>query len=156
MRILQPYLFPCFLFLTLLLSASLRAEEAQSRLSSCLRAWGKHPFGKTPEYKTIGTSVNVFGIGENTADLMYTQSPSLVLVNPGINIMGGTTIELLNPHGWYCFLGNVNVMGSLKIRAHCKAHLAFAGDGVTVLGSGSADHAVTVMGSTQVDMVGCP
>jgi hypothetical protein len=78
-----------------------------------------------------------------------------VLVNPGVNVMGGTTLELLNPNGWYCFKSNVNVMGSLRIKAACKAHLASAHDGTTVLGSNSDNKSVTVMGKTQVELVGC-
>ncbi len=139
----------------LLAHGSLSAEEVDGSIASCLKAWGTHPFGKNPQYKTLGTSVKIFGIGQNSADTELTNSPSLVLVNPDINIMGGTTTELLNPNGWYCFRSNINVMGKLSIRAHCKAHLAAASDGVTVLGSNSASKSVTVMGSTQVDLVDC-
>jgi len=103
----------------------------------------------------MATSVKVFGIGRNPADTERTESPSLVLVNPGVNVMGGTTFELLNPNGWYCFRSNVNVMGKFSIKAHCKAHLASASDGVTVLGSNSENKSVTVMGSTQIALVGC-
>jgi hypothetical protein len=81
--------------------------------------------------------------------------PSLILVNPGVNVMGGTRVELLNPNGWYCFRSNVNVMGRLSIRAHCKAHFASAHDAVTVLGSNQADKSVTVLGKTQIELVGC-
>jgi hypothetical protein len=48
--------------------------------------------------------------------------------------MGGSTIELLNLNGWYCLWTNVNVMGGLTIKMHCKAHLASATESVTVLG----------------------
>ena len=139
----------------LLAQGSSSAEEVDGSIASCLKAWGTHPFGKNLQYKTLGTSVKVFGIGQNPADTERTNSPSLVLVNPGVNIMGGTTMELLNPNGWYCFRSNVNVMGKLSIKAHCKAHLAAASDGVTVLGSNSANKSVTVMGSTQIELVGC-
>ena len=54
-------------------------------------------------------------------------------------------MELLNPNGWYCFSSNVNVMCNLRISAHCKAHLSSALDGVTVLGSNSANKSVTMM-----------
>jgi hypothetical protein len=131
------------------------ADEVDESIASCLRAWGQHPFGRNPGYKTLAASVKVFGIGQNTMDSERTDAPSLVLVNPGVNVMGGTTLELLNPNGWYCFRSNVNVMGKLSIRAHCKAHLASATDGVTVLGSNSTNKSVTVMGSTQVELVGC-
>ena len=42
-----------------------------------------------------------------------------------------------------------------NIKAHCKAHLASAHDGVTVLGSNQADKSVTVLGKTRVQLVGC-
>jgi hypothetical protein len=97
------------------------AAEVDPAIASCLKAWGKQPFGSNPTYKTMSTSVKVFGIGANPADTERTSSPSLVLVNTGVNVMGGTTLELLNPNGWYCFKSNVNVMGSLRIKAACKA-----------------------------------
>ncbi len=136
-------------------STPLLAQEVDNPVARCLAAWGAHPFGKNPAYRTMAASVKVFGIGENPADTERTEAPALILVNPGVNVMGGTTVELLNPNGWYCFRSNVNVMGKLSIRAHCRAHLASAVDGVTVLGSNSASKSVTVMGSTRVELVGC-
>ncbi len=151
-----PQLFAGLIFgIALLGSGISQAKEVDSSIASCLRAWGKHPFGANPTYQTLATSVKVFGIGQDRADSQRTNAPSLVLVNPGVNVMGGTTVELLNPNGWYCFRSNVNVMGGLRIRAHCKAHLASARDGVTVLGSNQSDKSVTVMGKTQVELVGC-
>ena len=131
------------------------AEEPDSSIASCLQAWGEHPFGTSPKYQTMGTSVKVFGIGKQSADTQRTETPSLVLVNPGVNVMGDTTVELLNPNGWYCFRSKVNVMGNLNIRADCKAHLASAHDGVAVLGSDRNDKSVTVLGNTHVELVGC-
>lgn len=131
------------------------AEEPSSSIASCLRAWGEHPFGTNPTYKTMATSVMVFGIGKQSADTQRTDTPSLVLVNPGVNVMGGTTVDLLNPNGWYCFRSKVNVMGNLHIRAHCQAHLASAHDGVAVLGTDQKDKSVTVLGNTHVELVGC-
>jgi hypothetical protein len=141
--------------MAILFSVPTFATEVDDSISSCLKAWGKHPFGNNPEYKTLATSVKVFGIGQNSTDSELTNSPSLVLVNPGVNVMGGATIELLNPNGWYCLMSNVNVMGGLTIRAHCKAHLASATEGVTVLGASSDIKSVTVMGSTEIELVGC-
>jgi hypothetical protein len=46
-------------------------------------------------------------------------------------------------------------MGNLSIRADCRAHLASASDGATVLGSNAGSKGVTVMGSTRVELVGC-
>jgi hypothetical protein len=137
------------------MSTSSLAQAVDGSIASCLRAWGTHPFGSNPKFKTLAASVKVFGIGQNPADVERTELPSLVLVNPGVNVMGGTTVELLNPNGWYCFRSNVNVMGKLSIKAHCKAHLASASDGVTVLGSNSDNKSVTVLGSTQIQLVGC-
>jgi hypothetical protein len=131
------------------------APAVDESIAGCLRAWGTHPFGANPQFKTLAASVKVFGIGGNPADTERTSSPALVLVNPGVNVMGGTTLELLNPNGWYCFRSNVNVMGKLSIRAACKAHLASAGDGVTVLASNPDNKSVAVLGSTRVELVGC-
>jgi len=131
------------------------AEGPESAIASCLRAWGEHPFGTNPTHRTMATSVMVFGIGKQSADTQRTETPSLVLVNPGVNVMGNTTVELLNPNGWYCFRSKVNVMGNLHIRAHCKAHLASAHDGVAVLVSDQEGKSVTVLGRTRVELVGC-
>ena len=142
--------------IALAMSASAHAQAIDPSIASCLKAWGTHPFGPKPKFTTLAASVKVFGIGENPSDTVRTEAPALVLVNTGVNVMGGTTLELLNPNGWYCFRSNVNVMGSLNIRAHCSAHLASARDGATVLGSNSGDKSVTVLGSTRVELIGCP
>lgn len=131
------------------------AQEVDSSIAACLKAWGKHPFSRNPSYKTLQTSVKVFGIGKGTSDSEVTSSAALVLLNPGVNVMGGSTIELLNPNGWYCLKKTVNVMGGMNIRAHCKAHLASASDGTTVMGNSNESKGVTVMGSTHVERVDC-
>ena len=131
------------------------AQEVDSSIAACLKAWGSNPFGKNPQYKTLQTAVKVFGVGKNTSDTERTSSPALILVNPGVNVMGGSTIELLNPNGWYCLRTTVNVMGGVNIRAHCKAHLASSSDGATVMGNNSENKGVTVMGSTNVERVDC-
>ncbi|MBK8739214.1 MAG: hypothetical protein IPO58_05665 [Betaproteobacteria bacterium] len=143
------------LCLLLCAPAAVLAQEVDSSIAACLKAWGKHPFGKNPTFKTLTTSVKVFGIGKNTSDTEVTSSPTLILVNPGVNVMGGTVIELLNPNGWYCLRATVNVMGGLNLRAHCKAHLASSTDGATVLGNNTENKGVTVMGSTNVERVDC-
>ncbi len=136
-------------------SAPALAQEVDSNITACLKAWGKHPFGNNPQYKTMQVSVKVFGIGAPSADRETTSKPALVLVQPGVNVMGGSTVELLNPNGWYCLKTNVNVMGGLTIRAACGAKLASTHDGTTVMSNNEDNKAVTVMGSTQIERVGC-
>ena len=131
------------------------ANENDGYISNCLKAWGEHPFGRNPHYKVLASSVKVFGIGQNVDDVTPTRNPELVLVDTGVNIMGGSTMQLLNPNGWYCFTSNVNVMGGLTIKTHCKSHLASASNGLTVLGGDPSNKSVTVMGATKVETVGC-
>ena len=131
------------------------AEEEQSPVNSCLNAWGKHPFSKTTEYKTLSTAVKVFGIGRESADTEVTPTPALILVNPGVNVGGGSVMQVLNPNGWYCFRTTVNVMGGLTIKAHCKAHLATTSGEVLAAGNGADGKGVSVLGATQVERVGC-
>ena len=131
------------------------ARDADSPIAACLKAWGNHPFGKTPQFKTLETSVKVFGIGRASGDTEPTSAPSLVLIDPSFNVMGGSTIELLNPNGWYCLRTTVSIMGTLNIRAHCKAQLAATSAGTTALGNNSEnrnikDIAVTAIGSISV------
>jgi hypothetical protein len=130
-------------------------QESDSPVASCLKAWGKHPFGKNPQYKTLSTAVKVFGIGRDTADTEETKGPALVLVNPGVNVAGGSEIQVLNPNGWYCFRTTVNVMGGLTIKAHCKTRLATTAGDVLGTGKDADKKGVTVMGSTQVERIGC-
>jgi hypothetical protein len=149
-------LLTIFLMLWALLPSSpAQADEQHEAIQRCLSAWGKHPFGSNPPYRVMAASVKIFGIGDDMVDRETTRTPALVLVDAGVNIMGGSTIELLNPKGWYCLRSNVNVMGGMTIRAHCKAHLASAVEGVTVLGSNADNKAVTVMGKTRVELTGC-
>ncbi len=132
------------------------AKEVDSSIAACLKAWGDHPFGENPQFKTLATSVKVFGIGGEPSDTAPTNSPSLVLINPSLNVMGGSTIELLNPNGWYCLQTTLSILGRVSIRAHCKAHLASTSAGSTVLGNNTEnrnirDLAVTAVGSVSVE-----
>ena len=137
------------------LAPALADDEVDSSVASCLKAWVKHPFGKNPSYKTLSTSVKVFGFGHDTADTETTSQPALVLVNPGVNVAGGSVIQVLNPNGWYCFRTTVNVMGGMTIKAACKAHLATTAGDVMEASDSSEGKGVTVMGTTQVERVGC-
>ena len=132
------------------------AEEADNSIAACLKAWGDHPFGKNPQFKTLETSVKVFGIGKSAGDTGPTSSPSLVLINPIVNVMGGTSIDLMNPNGWYCLRTTVSIAGGVSIRAHCKAQLAATSDGKAIPGNnaenrGIKDLNVTVMGSVSIE-----
>jgi hypothetical protein len=142
--------------LALSLPMAVSAREMDSSIAACLKAWGDHPFGKDPQFKTLGTSVKLFGIGTEPADTAPTNAPSLVLINPSFNVAGGSTIELLNPNGWYCLRTTVSIMGRVSIRAHCKAQLASTSSGSTALGNNGEnrnlkDLTVTTMGSVSVD-----
>ena len=130
-------------------------RETSGAVQACLKAWGKHPFGSNPAYTTLATSVKVFGIGQGTADRESTPEPRLIVVNPGVNVMGGSEIELLNPNGWYCLRAAVNVMGGMDIKLHCSAKLASSTSGTTVMGGENAAKGVSVMGAISVQRVGC-
>jgi len=145
-------------FILGLMGSGLAQAQADSpALEACFRAWGdNHPFGSRPTYRTLATSVKVFGRGPSTADREVTDTPALILVNPGVNVMGASEIQLLNPNGWYCLRSAVNVMGGMDIKLHCRARLASASGGTTVWGGDNAAKGVTVMGAITVERVGCP
>lgn len=123
----------------------------------CLEHWKKTPFNaKKLNYRTLSASVSVFGAGGKLIDEEKTDSPALVFIKPSVNVMGGKTIKLHNPNGWYCLKSNTNVMGSATIELHCKAKLAIASTGATVLGSDKGEQkGTTVMGKTKIKRVGC-
>jgi hypothetical protein len=132
------------------------AEEVDGAIAACLKAWGDHPFGKDPQFKTLETSVTVFGIGNSIGNTEATSAPSLVLINPIFNLMGVSSIDLMNPNGWYCLRTTVSLLGVVNIRAHCKAHLAASSDGKAMRGNntenrGIKDLNVTVMGSVSIE-----
>lgn len=141
--------------LTLMFPNLLCAESYHHEIQQCLKAFGHHPFSNQPHFRTLQSSVKVFGIGQNVDDTIVTKHPELILVDTGVNVMGGSTLQLLNPNGWYCLASNVNVMGSLTIKAHCKAHLASASNGITVMGGDPSNKTVTVLGASNVELVGC-
>ena len=131
------------------------APEEPKALEACLTAWGEHPFGSRPVYTRLSTSVKVAGVGPATTDSEITDHPSLILVDPLVNVMGQSSIALMNPNGWYCLRAAVNVLGALRIQLHCQARLASASGGATVWGTGYGRPGVTVMGSIEVERVGC-
>ena len=132
------------------------AQQVDSSIAACLKAWGNNPFGSNPQFKTLGTSVKVFGIGKTASDTEPTKSPSLVLVKPIFNVAGVSTVNLLNPNGWYCLQTTLSVVGRVHLRVQCKAQLAMTSDGKTVVGNNARNNAirdavVTAMGSVPVE-----
>ena len=132
------------------------ASESDSAIAACLKAWGEHPFGANPQFKTLGMSFKLFGLGSSPADTERTDAPSLVLIEPSFNLAGESTVALLNPNGWYCMRTTVSVLGVETIRAHCKARLATTSSGSTAqannMGSRSfRDLAVTAIGRVDVE-----
>lgn len=142
----------------LLAAAPARAQEAdtvQSAAQACMRAWGSaHPFTETPPLRTVSGAVRVLGRGLSVADRAVTDFPVLVVVEPGVNVLGDSEMELLNPNGWYCLRAAVNVGGGLRIRLACDAHIASATAGTSVFGD-NAGRGVSVMGAISVERVGC-
>lgn len=143
---------------TLVVSVPAQAQDAdpvQSAARACMRAWGSaHPFTETPPLRTVSGAVRVLGRGSSVADREVTDFPVLVVVEPGVNVLGDSEMELLNPNGWYCLRAAVNVGGGLRIKLACDAHLASATSGTSVFGD-NAGRGVSVMGAISVERVGC-
>jgi hypothetical protein len=79
-----------------------------------------------------------------------------VLVKPIFNVAGVSTVNLLNPNGWYCLQTTLSVVGRVHLRVQCKAQLAMTSDGKTVVGNNARNNAirdavVTAMGSVPVE-----
>ncbi|MCB2016159.1 MAG: hypothetical protein KDF54_01360 [Hydrogenophaga sp.] len=130
-------------------------DTAQSAARACMRAWGNsHPFTDTPPMRTLSGAVRVLGRGASIADREVTDFPMLVVVQPGVNVLGDSEMELLNPNGWYCLRAAVNVGGGLRIKLHCDAHLASSISGTSVMGD-DGGRGVSVMGAISVERVGC-
>ncbi len=126
-------------------------SEYWPAVKACLTAWGDtHPFKDDSKlrFRVLETSVKVFGIGDDITDKEETSDPQLILVRPGVNVMGKLTFHLMNPKGWYCFEKNVTVMAKSEITVACTAQVASAGPGATVLGSSPGTGGTTVMGKT--------
>lgn len=123
----------------------------------CLSHWKKTPFSsRNLKYKTMKSTVSVFGAGGDLIDKKKTSKPALVYVKASVNVLGKNTIKLLNPNGWYCLNSSTNVLGKAVIELHCKAKLAISNTGATVLGSDSGDQqGTTVLGKTKIKRTGC-
>ncbi len=126
-------------------------SEHWPAVKACLEAWGdKHPFTDDSKlrFRVLETTVKVFGIGDDITDKDETEEPQLVLVRPGVNVMGKLTFHLMNPKGWYCFEKNVTVMAKSEVTVGCTTQVASGGPGATVLGSSPGQGGTTVMGKT--------
>lgn len=134
-----------------------RSAKEWPDVERCLSGWPDNPFSKQKDvrYRVLSSSVHVFGIGDGIRDEAETSWPQLVFVRPAVNVLGGQTLELLNPNGWYCLESSVAVLSKSTIRVACDAHLATLGDAVTVLGANDGQQGVTVLGQTTVQRVGC-
>lgn len=145
------------LLLVLAFSSFVQADDADIEdVKTCLRNFGKHPFNaEKPSFDVLATRVKVFGIGGNTTDTNVTKEPNLVLIKPNVTVLSKTELHLLNPNGWYCLKGQVAVLGKSKINLHCKAKITSSSDGMTVLGKDDGNKGVTVLGSTNINLVGC-
>ena len=141
------------------LAPAIAVANDQVALDECIASWGKaSPFKKgTPAAGVIATGVKVFGIGRgSTGDDPVTAKPRLVLVRPAVNVLGKSTIRLVNPKGWYCFRSNVTVAGKIAIEAQCDAHIASArAEGTTVGAADDSDKGVAVFGVLRVTRFGC-
>lgn len=145
--------------LSLLLSVSpvFADSKHDSDVKECLSHWGSAPFdAKNLKYRTIETSVSVFGAGSDIIDEKQSSGPELIFIKPSVNVLGKSTIKLLNPNGWYCMKSNTNVLGKAIIELHCKAKMSISNTGATVLGSDQGDQkGNTVLGKTKIKRVGC-
>jgi hypothetical protein len=139
--------------LTLAFSFSAAASD-MDEIQNCLHAWGKTPFNKTnPDFRVISSKVRVMGIGDNVEDTRPTEKPELVLLKPAVSVMSKSIMQLMNPNGWYCLKGKVDVLGKSIINLNCKAHMASSTDTATVLGSNKEESGVTVLGKSVVNRV---
>ena len=147
--------------LTFLLLAAVAAPALandQAAVDECIATWGvRSPFPKgTKPDKVISTGVKVFGLGDRQGNEETTTAPSLVLVNPAVNVAGKSTVRLANPNGWYCLKEQTTVAGKITIEAHCDAHIAHAKrDGTSVAAHDDTGKGVAVAGALRVQRFGC-
>ncbi len=126
-------------------------------IRACLKQWKKHPFSeKSPEFTTLRAPVRVLGVGRPLVDSKETNSPKLILVKTGANVLSGSKYRFLNPNGWYCFKGSTTVLGKSMIEVACDSHIASSGEDFTILGSNKEGHGGTaVLGGITLKRVGC-
>ncbi len=132
------------------------ADNDNVAINKCLSNWDNPPFKKgTAKYKTFGGSVHVFGVGGQITDDEKTDSPKLILVKPDVNVLGKSTIRLMNPQGWYCLKPTVSVLAKTRIEMSCKAHVISTSSGTNVLGASDEEQGIVVLGSLRIKKIGC-
>lgn len=100
-------------------------DDDLDALHKCMAQWKNLPFDQTiNSYKKISAAVTVGGYGNAVNDTEATDTPQLVLISAGVNVLGAPTYKLLNPNGYYCIKVNVNVQTDLTVELHCNARLS--------------------------------
>lgn len=128
----------------------------EKAVKACLKSWGKHPFkGANPEFRTLSSKVKVLGIGGDINDNKTTSKPELVLIKTNISVLSSTKMHLMNPNGWYCLKGKVDVLGKTTVELDCKANLASSSGGANVLGAKDTEGGITILGSARIKRIGC-
>ncbi len=146
------------LILIILSHLALASEESdQKAVETCLSKWGKTPFSKKNlEFRTLSSHVKILGIGGNISDEKSTSKPELVLVKTNIAVLSNAHMRLMNPNGWYCLKGKVDVLGKTTVDLACKSKIAATGgDGANVLGAKDTEGGVTVLGTARLHRIGC-
>src|SRR3990167_8874220 len=78
-----------------------QAQDSESgALQACLKAWGEHPFGPNPAYRTLAAAVNVMG----GMDIKLHCGARLASASSGTTVMSGENAAK-----------GVSVMGSIKV-----------------------------------------
>jgi hypothetical protein len=102
-------------------------QAVAAMVKECLNRMNGHPFdaAKTTPDKNIYAGVSVMGtMAQSVSDTVATDKPTLTVIYAGVNVLGSTTWELLNPNGWYCVVTSVNVQGTINVKLKKGAHLA--------------------------------
>ncbi|MCX6124561.1 MAG: hypothetical protein NTV34_07395 [Proteobacteria bacterium] len=99
--------------------------DETDQIRRCVMKWGQVPFvGTVSNIRRIYAAVTVGGFGNAVTDTQQTSSPSLVLIDAGVNVFGHPTYDLLNQNAYYCVKVNVNVATTLDVNLACNARLA--------------------------------
>jgi hypothetical protein len=70
-----------------------RADREAMPLNSFLAAWGNHPFGSNPAYKTRSISVKVVAVGPLASSSSCTPVWGGENTASGLTVLGGISVE---------------------------------------------------------------